>query len=34
VRLFYDFLMEENVRETNPVGRGRFTLNLAMVGTK
>lgn len=25
VRLFYDFLIEENVRDTNPVGRGRFT---------
>ncbi len=23
VRLFYDFLMEEGVRESNPVGRGR-----------
>ena len=25
VRLFYDFLVEEGVRETNPVGRGRYT---------
>jgi site-specific recombinase XerD len=25
VRLFYDFLMEERVRESNPVGRGRYT---------
>ncbi len=25
VRLFYDYLMEEGVRTTNPVGRGRFT---------
>ncbi|RJO77685.1 site-specific integrase [Nocardia panacis] len=25
VRLFYDFLMEEGVRESNPVGRGRYT---------
>jgi integrase/recombinase XerD len=25
VRLFYDFLMEEGLRESNPVGRGRFT---------
>jgi integrase/recombinase XerD len=24
VRLFYDFLVEEGVRESNPVGRGRF----------
>src|SRR5450755_3293371 len=26
VRLSYDFLMEEGVRESNPVGRGRYTL--------
>jgi len=25
VRLFYDFLMEEGLRESNPVGRGRST---------
>ena len=25
VRLFYDFLIEEGVRSTNPVGRGRYT---------
>lgn len=25
VRLFYDFLMEEGLREPNPVGRGRYT---------
>ena len=25
VRLFYDFLMEEGVRESNPVGRGCYT---------
>jgi integrase/recombinase XerD len=25
VRLFYDFLMEEGVRGSNPVGRGRYT---------
>jgi site-specific recombinase XerD len=25
VRLFYDFLVEEGVRESNPVGRGRYT---------
>lgn len=25
VRLFYDFLMEEGLREQNPVGRGRYT---------
>jgi integrase/recombinase XerD len=26
VRLFYDYLVEEGVRESNPVGRGRYTL--------
>jgi hypothetical protein len=25
VRLFYDHLMEEGLRESNPVGRGRYT---------
>ncbi|MFC0438024.1 site-specific integrase [Kutzneria buriramensis] len=25
VRLYYDFLIEEGVRESNPVGRGRYT---------
>lgn len=25
VRLFYDYLTEEGFRETNPVGRGRYT---------
>jgi integrase/recombinase XerD len=25
VRLFYDFLMEEGLRESNPVGRGSYT---------
>lgn len=25
VRLFYDYLMEEGLRESNPVGRGRYT---------
>ena len=25
VRLFYDFLVEEGVRESNPIGRGRYT---------
>jgi integrase len=25
VRLFYDFLIEEGVRQSNPVGRGRYT---------
>lgn len=25
VRLFYDYLMEEGIRQNNPVGRGRYT---------
>jgi integrase/recombinase XerD len=25
VRLFYDYLIEEDIRSTNPVGRGRYT---------
>ena len=25
VRLFFDFLVEEGVRKSNPVGRGRYT---------
>lgn len=25
LRLFYDYLMEEGIRESNPVGRGRYT---------
>jgi len=25
VRLFYDFLIEEGIRSTNPIGRGRYT---------
>lgn len=25
VRLFFDFLVEDNLRESNPVGRGRYT---------
>ncbi|MGW0731455.1 hypothetical protein [Streptomyces sp. NPDC002851] len=25
VRLFYDLLMEEGLRDSNPVGRGRYT---------
>lgn len=25
VRLFYDFLVEEGLRQDNPVGRGRYT---------
>jgi integrase/recombinase XerD len=25
VRLFYDYLMHNEIREDNPVGRGRYT---------
>jgi len=25
VRLFFDYLIEDGVRESNPVGRGRYT---------
>jgi integrase/recombinase XerD len=32
VRLFYDFLVEEGVRESNPVGRGRYTPRGGMGG--
>ena len=32
VRLFYDFLIEEGLRETNPVGRGRYTPGTAFGG--
>jgi integrase/recombinase XerD len=32
VRLFYDFLVEEGVRESNPVGRGRYTPGRASGG--
>ncbi len=34
VRLFYDFLMEEGLRETNPVGRGRLTPGRRAGGTQ
>ena len=30
VRLFYDFLIEEGLRESNPVGRGRYTPGAAV----
>lgn len=33
VRLFFDFLVEEGVRESNPVGRGRYTPGRAGGGT-
>jgi integrase len=32
VRLFYDFLMEEGLRESNPVGRGRYTPGRRVAG--
>jgi integrase/recombinase XerD len=32
VRLFYDFLVEEGMRESNPVGRGRYTPRGGMGG--
>jgi integrase/recombinase XerD len=32
VRLFYDYLVEEGIRETNPVGRGRYTPGKAFGG--
>jgi len=34
VRLFYDFLVEEGQRETNPVGRGRYTPGHAFGGQR
>jgi site-specific recombinase XerC len=33
VRLFYDFLVEEGVRASNPVGRGRYTPGRGRGGT-
>ena len=32
IRLFYDYLMEEGHRDTNPVGRGRYTPGRAFGG--
>lgn len=32
VRLFYDYLIEEGRRETNPVGRGRYTPGKSFAG--
>jgi integrase len=32
VRLFYDFLIDEGVRPTNPVGRGRYTPGRVTIG--
>lgn len=32
IRLWYDYLMEEGIRETNPVGRGRYTPGKGVYG--
>lgn len=32
VRLFYDYLVEEGQRQTNPVGRGRYTIGKGFAG--
>jgi site-specific recombinase XerD len=34
IRLFYDYLMEEGIREDNPVGRGRYTPGKAFGGKR
>ena len=34
VRLFYDYLVEEGLRATNPVGRGRYTPGKAFGGAR
>ena len=34
IRLFYDYLMEESIRSTNPVGRGRYTPGKGFSGTR
>lgn len=34
VRQFYDYLVEEGVRETNPVGRGRYTPSKGFAGNR
>jgi site-specific recombinase XerD len=34
VRLFYDHLIEEGRRDTNPVGRGRYTPGMAFGGSR
>jgi integrase/recombinase XerD len=34
VRLFYDYLMEENLRADNPVGRGRYTPRTGFSGAR
>ncbi len=34
IRLFYDFLVEQRVRDSNPVGRGRYTPGTGFYGTR
>ena len=34
IRLFYDHLTEEGIRETNPVGRGRYTVGKGFGGQR
>lgn len=34
IRLYYDYLMEEGYRNTNPVGRGRYTQGKGFGGTR
>ena len=34
IRLFYDYLMEESIRSTNPVGRGRYTPGKGFSGAR
>ena len=34
IRLFYDYLMEESVRSSNPVGRGRYTPGKGFSGAR
>ena len=34
VRLFYDYLMEEGLRQDNPVGRGRYTPGQGFSGAR
>lgn len=34
VRLFYDYLIEEGLRDTNPVGRGRYTASKGFGGQR
>ena len=34
VRLFYDYLVEEGLRDTNPVGRGRYAPGARVGGSR